>query len=193
MRIGQDFEKNTLRSCGHIDSVRYRYTNLKQRTEQELRASRTICSCCRATVQAWSDQLCGAPAAQAARWNSRLPQLEGTAGQLSWAASNRRLAGEHFYALLEHVSMDMQQPAAAARTVLRLLFSIPACRFWIDAKPELLSPSWLAKEVELLMRASDTLCPPMPSTSVVGYWKARRPELIETTRRNLRCPQESAA
>lgn len=194
MRLGTEFEKPSLRACGHSDVVRYAYMNQRQRSLQEVRAIRTICAGCKAGVQKLHADHVGQPAAHQAMWKARLPELHGTPGQVGYASSVRSKVGAQYFSLLEAVSTSCQQPGTAVRTVLRLLFAIDNCSFWIASRDLLGKPAWLFEEVEALTRSSDSFAAPHGPASVVAFWKRRRPEMVESARRALRSgPTATAA
>lgn len=194
MRFGNDFEKTTLRACGHSDVVRYVYSNQRQRSEQAVKALRTVCAACRAGLMKSYAEHCGSEPKRHQMWVARLPELHGTAGQVAYAASVRSKLGSHYFALLEATGASTEQPYAAIRTVLRLLFAIDSCSFWIGAREHLHTHAWLLGEVETLFRGGDLrlLVQPLSkakaqfSPSVVEYWSCRRPELLESARRAVR-------
>lgn len=172
-----------VRACYHREEHLFVYSNQRMRFQQEVRASRVICSECRSGIKQLVQAYAAGSCANAAMWKGRLPELVGKPGQIRWAASIRAQAAAHYFPILDEVVAAADMPLAGVRSSLRLLFSISSCSFWIDARDKLLDQAWLTNEVEILTRMSDSMAEPVPQESACGYWKKVKPDLVDTARK----------
>lgn len=188
MKYGTEYDKRTLRVCGHGEMFGFSYTNQKQRYQQQLIASRTLCNECKAAIRdvlerCANGQVCD-PRNQAR--NERLPELLGTAGQVSFASSVRARMASQLFCVMAVIEQPGTQVPMAAHYAIRLLFSIPRAKFWLDHREELGRSAWLTRECEILLRTTDTLCGPLPESSAYAFWMKQSAKVAASARSNAR-------
>ena len=188
MKYGTEYDKRTLRVCGHGEMFGFSYTNQKQRYQQQLNASRTLCNECKSAIRdvlerCANGQVCD-PRSQAR--NERLPELLGTAGQVSFASSVRDRKASQLFGVMAALEQPGTQVPMAAHYAIRLLFSIPRAKFWLDHREELGTSAWLTRECEILLRTTDTLCGPLPDSSAYAFWMKQNTKVAASARSNAR-------
>lgn len=184
MKFGTEFTTPFYRACGHKVDVTFRYLNQRQRAQQEVTASLTLCDQCRQHLQALVKDHAGKPCASSGVLSGRLPQMLGTVKTAPWASAIRAEACKYYFPLLEAVASSGVQPCTAARNVIRLLFSVQAASFWIGARASLCSDRWLIAEVEYMLRGTRSGSRQSGESSVIRYWRDTKPDLIKSARRS---------
>lgn len=188
MKYGSEYDKRMFRVCGHGDAFSFAYTNRRQRFQQELQASRTLCADCRAVIKevlelCANGQVCDPRGASRAE---RLPDLIGTVSQINFASGVRATIASQLFCVMASSEQPGSRLPKAVHYAIRLLFSVQSSKFWLDHRAEFATASWLIRECETLLRVTDSLCGPLPDSSPYAYWLKKDPRVAASARTNSR-------
>ena len=168
-----------IRVCGHRETETVRYRGRTQRMNREAEARKCFCKACRDMVAGWM------AGNEAAPYPLELPQLIGSAGQISWACDLRAKVARKMLPVMTMAANHGGKTGAAVWQALYALLSQRQSRFWIDGRELGYSQHFVLSEASYFAMGL-TYGVIFSERSIFGRWKKQSPYLIDEVKK--RCP-----